>query len=1389
MNKLKKRITTKSIISIVLAIVMAFSSFFSILFDNILLSDYIDFHNLIVANAAISPVPLFYRYGELVGLYRLNYNNNTTIQYKIGENGTWTNYTVPFTIPAFSPDDVTVYARFGTDGAITYDDFNTTNKAIGVYTESATDFDFSYNGIDFGYTRIYNSADKDWFESIHSKVVTVGSYLKVFLPDGTEYPLIRTGDNTYVDQITGNTLNKINSEYVFDDGEYKYHFAINALNSIAYLSGIEDNNGNTLNLTRTINSEQASISDSTRTFALSDYHSVEATNDPDVQYYSVKTITDPNGNDIEYTTKWRRYIQLKDQAGVTLGNYQYVSTANDYTLTKSNDKSLEYYANGRIKKITYDNGSWLQYTYTDIDKTYTTLSSTGETTCTVYNDAFLPVSYTDEYGTTTTYTYDSKYRVLTETTDNEVTTYTYDSSGHILTMTVVGGEDNTSTTYTYDNNGNVVREQCDDSYTYYTYDSNKNVLVSATLKEDYEGEIPSAYNSNLTCFDTITYTYDNSGRVLTETYSTGEANAYVYDTAGNITQETVTTVENNTPTTTVTNYTYDSMGNLLTTQTGNENESYIYDAAGRTLLANEGGECTRTLYDSLGRVVQEIAPEDYDSSLDGLPTENSYSDSTVGHRYVYDSTTGNLTSETNRLDVQTVYTYHSTGEKATEEFDIYKFCYNTKGLTTNVYIDNVNTVNYNYDEDDTTLLSTEYANGQKERFAYNNAGLLQYQYHNNDSTPYLTYTYNNDGELTEKTNSDTGLRYVYSGDNVSVYKTSNNTLIHSYTEQITEANEELETEAHTDVTQSNFGTTTTSTLAGNSISYTAGNNTLEYSHTDNDDYQITADEVEFNNSSILNCEYEYNSNGNVSNKTSDFTVFGDDYETEIENTYNANYRKVQFLHDNLDVKYYYDDKGQVVRVDDTFNDYCKHTYTYDSRGNITAKKRFNYSAQNLEIATPTETTNFTYSSSGWTDRLTAVNNDSLTYDAVGNVLTFGSRSFTWSNGRCLAQVSEGNNTYSYKYDENGIRTSKTVNGTTTQYNTKDGVILAQSDGTNTMTFQYDTSGQPLGYTYNGAQYIYYKDADGIILGVLDSAGDAIASYYYDAWGKLLDTMLVDEEMPSAIEEAVYANPILYKGYYYDFETGYYYLQSRYYDPEICRFINADLPEIAQQSKDNYVGLDIFAYCDNDPINNSDPTGYKYSPKKAKKYADKWWWRRNTKKYKTNCNDCANFVSQCLYAGKLSHMTGIIGSSKGWHHYHVGGKFQISDAWGKASNLFRWLKTNHCRKIVSFSGKYKKSNLNKFLKKNYSSYKYCKYAVFFDWDCRNSLGVSHAALSGELVKNSNNYELYYYSHTSNRAGRKRYYEEDKYTSHKHKLYNLNTVISDYPNCAIYLIQLQ
>ncbi|MDD6603715.1 MAG: RHS repeat-associated core domain-containing protein [Eubacteriales bacterium] len=175
---------------------------------------------------------------------------------------------------------------------------------------------------------------------------------------------------------------------------------------------------------------------------------------------------------------------------------------------------------------------------------------------------------------------------------------------------------------------------------------------------------------------------------------------------------------------------------------------------------------------------------------------------------------------------------------------------------------------------------------------------------------------------------------------------------------------------------------------------------------------------------------------------------------------------------------------------------------------------------------------------------------------------------------------------SYTYDDNGIRTSKTYGDTTTYYTNVDGAITSQycldGDGavTDLMQFIYDGSNDLLGFTYNGATYFYVKNLQGDVIAVIDSAGAEKAVYEYGAYGTLIYSGgdLAD------------VNPMRYRGYYYDSDFGGYYLQSRYYAPEFAKFINSDLPEYAQVQKADHYGTNLFAYCCNDPVNNSDPTG-------------------------------------------------------------------------------------------------------------------------------------------------------------------------------------------------------
>ena len=217
------------------------------------------------------------------------------------------------------------------------------------------------------------------------------------------------------------------------------------------------------------------------------------------------------------------------------------------------------------------------------------------------------------------------------------------------------------------------------------------------------------------------------------------------------------------------------------------------------------------------------------------------------------------------------------------------------------------------------------------------------------------------------------------------------------------------------------------------------------------------------------------------------------------NTYDSRNRITSTGLGTAQQTYTYDQYGQLIQTVDTANGFTE-TYSYDQRGNILSKTKV-YDDTSL----PAETTNFSYGNSAWSDELTSVNGTSLTYDANGNVLTYGNMEFEWTNGRTLSQITvnptDPNGTadvYSYTYDESGIRSSKTVNGVTTYFTTKDGVIQSQTDGTNTMYFQYDNSGS-------------------------------------------------SHSLPSPTPTR-----LRYRGYYLDQETGYYYLQSRYYMPDIYR---------------------------------------------------------------------------------------------------------------------------------------------------------------------------------------------------------------------------------------------
>ena len=196
------------------------------------------------------------------------------------------------------------------------------------------------------------------------------------------------------------------------------------------------------------------------------------------------------------------------------------------------------------------------------------------------------------------------------------------------------------------------------------------------------------------------------------------------------------------------------------------------------------------------------------------------------------------------------------------------------------------------------------------------------------------------------------------------------------------------------------------------------------------------------------------------------------------------------------------------------------------------------------------------------------------------------------NGSITAETklfaSQPEDVVEFAYDHNGLRTQKKVtkaDGTveTTEYTLHGKLVTHLTRGSDEMHFFYDAQSRPAMVEFNGAIYSYVHNLQGDIVGILDNAGSLVVEYKYDAWGK--PTLV--RTLTTAYEALAELNPFRYRGYVYDEETGLYYLRSRYYSPDILRFIKEDdfifpVGGVLESS--------LYGYCLNNPIRLVDPTG-------------------------------------------------------------------------------------------------------------------------------------------------------------------------------------------------------
>ena len=345
--------------------------------------------------------------------------------------------------------------------------------------------------------------------------------------------------------------------------------------------------------------------------------------------------------------------------------------------------------------------------------------------------------------------------------------------------------------------------------------------------------------------------------------------------------------------------------------------------------------------------------------------------------------------------------------------------------------------------------------------------------------------------------------------------------------------------------------------------------------------------------------------------------------------------------------YKYDELNQLVRADNPYE--CEtHIYTYEN-GNITEDKVYQYTVSTSEPSDLKYTVKYSYSNEKWADVLTGVerifpqdsvnaisleqeetpeivtrllgenaqrydmksrllpnsgnsvggNYSKVESDENGNITSYDGLNYTWV-GRQLKSVSQVGNpsvgvTYSYNSDGQRIGKYLVLDGGETYdydyYYNGDilsgyKLVITDDEGqasTHIVTFMYDENGEAFGFNYNGNDYYYVRNAQSDVIFISNSDNTGVVMYQYDAWGNMTacyDTS--DDGMLSII------NPYTYRGYFYEIETNSYFLKSRYYNPELCRFISADG---YVQTGQGLLDKNMFAYCGNNPVNRVDETGY------------------------------------------------------------------------------------------------------------------------------------------------------------------------------------------------------
>jgi len=356
---------------------------------------------------------------------------------------------------------------------------------------------------------------------------------------------------------------------------------------------------------------------------------------------------------------------------------------------------------------------------------------------------------------------------------------------------------------------------------------------------------------------------------------------------------------------------------------------------------------------------------------------------------------------------------------------------------------------------------------------------------------------------------------------------------------------------------------------------------------------------------VFTTQYAYltTTEGNTSSLVSRMDIDSSAIDTYFTYTYD-NLGNIVKIRQNGTVieSYEYDSLGQLTRANN-LADNTSMFYQYDKAGNILYKFKFAYTTEatsNIALAGADEIVAYQYTYSGWGDLLSryGYNGTLISYDEIGNPINWhNATGLTWEARQLQSITLSETKSLAFEYNSSGIRTKKTyvdTSGDTWQHSyILDGskiikeAVYAFTTGSPAagmhfdLLYYYDDSGIAA-VSYDGTKYYYVKNLQGDVIGLVNASGQYVVQYVYDAWGRVVSTT---GSMANTLGQY---NPFRYRGYYYDRETGFYYLQSRYYDPTVARFLNADGIVGANGGIEGY---NMFAYCNNNPVMYADDSGY------------------------------------------------------------------------------------------------------------------------------------------------------------------------------------------------------